>query len=60
MKGKDWECPSCSNVNWSWRTNCNMCSTAKIILPNVSYFNFLIYFVLFLYSSFISIQLFRS
>ena len=29
MKGKDWECPSCTNVNWSWRTNCNKCNTAK-------------------------------
>jgi hypothetical protein len=29
MKGKDWNCPSCQNLNWSWRTNCNMCSTPK-------------------------------
>ena len=28
-KGKDWECPSCTNVNWSWRSNCNKCNTAK-------------------------------
>ena len=28
-KEADWECPSCTNVNWSWRTNCNMCSTLK-------------------------------
>jgi hypothetical protein len=29
MKGKDWECPSCTNMNWSWRTNCNKCNTGK-------------------------------
>ena len=29
LKGKDWECPSCSNVNWSWRTNCNACGVMK-------------------------------
>lgn len=28
-KGKDWECPSCTNLNWSWRSNCNKCDTAK-------------------------------
>mmetsp|Transcript_2544 Transcript_2544/g.4455 ORF Transcript_2544/g.4455 Transcript_2544/m.4455 type:complete len:350 (+) Transcript_2544:43-1092(+) len=28
-KGKDWDCPSCSNVNWSWRSTCNKCGTAK-------------------------------
>jgi hypothetical protein len=34
-KGSDWECPSCANVNWSWRTNCNRCSTAKPIVKVV-------------------------
>jgi hypothetical protein len=29
VKGKDWECPSCTNVNWSWRSTCNKCNTAK-------------------------------
>ena len=24
-KGCDWNCPSCGNLNWSWRTNCNRC-----------------------------------
>ncbi len=33
LKGKDWNCPSCLNLNWSWRTNCNMCGTMK---PNAS------------------------
>lgn len=38
VKGKDWECPSCTNVNWSWRSNCNKCNTAKpaAILVNVA------------------------
>jgi hypothetical protein len=31
-KGADWACPSCGNVNWSWRTNCNRCSTAKPVV----------------------------
>jgi hypothetical protein len=29
VKGKDWDCPSCTNTNWSWRTNCNKCGTGK-------------------------------
>ncbi len=29
MKGPDWTCASCGNVNWSWRSNCNKCQTAK-------------------------------
>ncbi|RYG95175.1 hypothetical protein EON65_56370 [archaeon] len=32
LKGKDWMCPSCSNTNWSWRSNCNMCNTSKPVL----------------------------
>lgn len=28
-KGKDWDCPSCGNVNWSWRGTCNKCNTAR-------------------------------
>lgn len=31
-KGPDWNCPSCGNTNWSWRTNCNRCSTAKPVV----------------------------
>jgi hypothetical protein len=31
-KGTDWNCPSCGNTNWSWRTNCNRCSTAKPVV----------------------------
>lgn len=34
-KGPDWECPGCSNVNWSWRSNCNRCQTAKPGAPIV-------------------------
>ncbi len=29
LKGPDWECPSCTNVNWSWRSTCNKCNTGK-------------------------------
>ena len=29
LKGKDWECPSCTNINWSWRSTCNKCNGAK-------------------------------
>lgn len=29
MKGADWNCPSCGNVNWSWRATCNKCNGAK-------------------------------
>ena len=29
MKGPDWECTSCTNINWSWRTTCNKCNSAK-------------------------------
>lgn len=28
-KGKDWDCQSCGNVNWSWRTSCNKCNEPK-------------------------------
>ena len=28
-KGPDWDCPSCGNVNWSWRNDCNQCHTKK-------------------------------
>lgn len=24
-KGQDWDCLSCGNTNWSWRTACNAC-----------------------------------
>ena len=30
-KGVDWNCPSCGNLNWSWRTNCNKCETGKCL-----------------------------
>ena len=23
VKGPDWDCPSCTNVNWAWRDECN-------------------------------------
>lgn len=36
MKGKDWNCPSCGNLNWSWRTTCNMCNTPKVFQSTVS------------------------
>lgn len=29
LKGKDWECPSCANINWSWRSSCNKCNASK-------------------------------
>lgn len=29
LKGVDWNCPQCDNLNWSWRTTCNKCNTAK-------------------------------
>ena len=29
VKGPDWDCPSCGNVNWSWRNDCNQCHTKK-------------------------------
>lgn len=35
LKGKDWSCPSCTNTNWSWRTNCNMCGTPKPFVPGM-------------------------
>jgi hypothetical protein len=28
-KGTDWDCPSCGNVNWHWRSTCNKCNGAK-------------------------------
>ena len=28
-KGIDWNCPSCGNLNWSWRTNCNKCNAGR-------------------------------
>ena len=31
-KGSDWNCNSCGNTNWSWRTNCNRCSTPKPVV----------------------------
>jgi hypothetical protein len=37
QRGKDWTCPSCSNLNWSWRSNCNVCNTAKPLPILVSY-----------------------
>ena len=41
-KGVDWNCPTCGNLNWSWRTNCNKCDTGKVtsfswLLRGVSY-----------------------
>lgn len=36
VKGKDWDCPSCSNTNWSWRSACNKCGTGKPIVYAVS------------------------
>lgn len=32
-KGTDWECSSCGNVNWSWRTACNRCANPKPYVP---------------------------
>ena len=29
LKGPDWNCESCGNVNWCWRSNCNKCNTSK-------------------------------
>lgn len=29
VKGPDWDCPSCGNVNWSWRSTCNKCNGGK-------------------------------
>jgi hypothetical protein len=37
LKGKDWNCSSCLNLNWSWRTNCNMCGTIKPSVSTVSF-----------------------
>lgn len=31
MKGKDWECLSCFNLNWSWRGTCNKCGATKLV-----------------------------
>jgi hypothetical protein len=38
LKGKDWECGSCSNINWSWRSTCNKCNSAKPVAITVSFF----------------------
>ena len=27
--GTEWECPSCTNINWHWRSTCNKCNGAK-------------------------------
>lgn len=35
VKGKDWDCPSCTNLNWSWRSTCNKCNTARPYVPKV-------------------------
>jgi hypothetical protein len=29
QRGQDWDCPACTNTNWSWRGTCNQCNTAK-------------------------------
>jgi hypothetical protein len=36
LKGADWTCDSCGNVNWSWRATCNKCQTARPYVPTVS------------------------
>ena len=36
LKGADWTCDSCGNVNWSWRASCNKCQTARPYVPTVS------------------------
>jgi hypothetical protein len=28
-KGQDWDCLSCGNTNWSWRTSCNACQILR-------------------------------
>jgi hypothetical protein len=38
LKGVDWNCPQCDNLNWSWRNKCNKCNTAKPMALNVSLF----------------------
>lgn len=30
FKKGDWECQSCMNMNWSWRTHCNMCNAPRL------------------------------
>ncbi|KAK8797415.1 hypothetical protein WA158_004623 [Blastocystis sp. Blastoise] len=25
--GKNWKCPTCGNMNWAWRNDCNRCKT---------------------------------
>ncbi len=29
LKGKDWNCAACNNLNWSWRAQCNTCKAPK-------------------------------
>ncbi|CAD7944426.1 unnamed protein product [Amoebophrya sp. A120] len=29
FKPGDWTCSSCANVNWDWRTRCNLCQSLK-------------------------------
>ena len=36
VKGPDWDCTLCGNTNWSWRSNCNRCQTAKPITMQVT------------------------
>ena len=35
VNGPDWDCTLCGNTNWSWRSNCNRCQTAKPITLQV-------------------------
>lgn len=35
VKGPDWDCPTCGNVNWAWRDECNTVSAIHVVLRGV-------------------------